>query len=49
VSEAIIRKLREVRSTNGKNDWIREIGPRTEDWKVSCHVSGVIVSIGPVG
>lgn len=37
------------RSTKGKKDWIKEIGPRREDWKVSCQISGAIVSTGPVG
>ena len=37
------------RDTNGKKDWIREIGPRIDVSKVSCQVSVVIVSIGPVG
>jgi len=35
--------------TRGKNDWIREIGPRSEVCMRSIQVSEEIVSTGPVG
>jgi hypothetical protein len=46
---SLLLGVTQMGSTRGKNDWIRDTGPRMPDSRVSFQVSLVIVSIGPLG